>query len=319
MWLYLKTFLPNLKEINFKFLKRGCNSMKENIYYHKSLIRFTFIIIFLVFLLLNTIFFSYFFLGKSLSFIQQKTDIILEISTWVSKFEIDPLISRFKSIDWVVSVDYISWEKSLDDFKLSHQSLVWIIEKYNIDNPLPDVIEIRLQNIEASTIARSIIREGKYSDVINQDNMAVYDKQQEKIIKFSKYLLIMFYVWLVCFISFLILYFIIIKNTFSRIVSYHIYQIKILKNFWASFFSIRFPYFLESFYFSFFWFISSFFISLFLFYLFLISMWIGIESLDGSLIFSFIINLISYFLFILFLILTLSWFVSVLTTKKYLY
>ena len=313
MWLYFKTFFLALAEIDFKFLNKVYSLMRENIFYHKSIVRFTFFIIFLVFLIQNTFFFTYFFLNESFNFIQEKTDIILELRTWISKYEIDPLIDRFNDIEWVSSVNFVSWVKSLNDLTLNHPSLVWIIEKYDIDNPLPDIIEIRLQNMEASTIARSIIREWKYSNVLNLDNMAIYDKQQEKVIKFSEYLMIVFYIWIVCFLSFLILYFLILKNTFSRVVNYHVYQIKILKNFWASFLFIRFPYF-----FSFIWFISSFIISLFLFYLFIIIIWIDIANLNAGIIVGFIQYTVTYFLSILLFIWVSSCFISFLTTRLYL-
>lgn len=284
MWIW--KLMSFFWEINFDFIKRVLLLTVENIINHKRKVAFSIFLFVLFFLVQNTIFLSYFFLDKSISFLENKSDIILELKQWVSKFEIDPLIERLKNLKWVEIVKFTSSQQSLEEFSKSHPSLISVIKKYNIENPLPDTIEVISGWIEAKSSILNIVKEEKYLRFINQNEIQLFNEQHYKVLNLLEHLSTIFLFWAIIYIIVYIAYFIILTKVITSVIRMNLFKIRILISFWGSYLYICFPYILEFFYYSLFWFVLSLFLSVLTFPFTVSLVWNSVLDINNDIFFT---------------------------------
>lgn len=137
-------------------------------------------ILFLVLLLIISqiiISLSYFSVNKIIIWLQ-KIDITLEINESAKESEISAIITKLKNINWVVWIEHKKSKDSLKEFKKNNPWITSFIERYNIKNPIPDILVLKINDISAGNTIFSMIKLDEYSKTINQQDLDINNKQQ---------------------------------------------------------------------------------------------------------------------------------------------
>lgn len=124
--------------------------------------------------------FAYFSVNKIIKW-TQNLDIILEIDNKANKSAIDVVITKIKNIDWVIWIEHKKATASLDELKKDNPWTTSFIERYDIQNPIPDVLLVKINNALAGQKILSLAKLDEYSKVFNQQALVSNNKQEALI------------------------------------------------------------------------------------------------------------------------------------------
>jgi len=118
------------------------------------------VIIFNILVMINIIAHS------AISDIGSKIDFTIYLKDNVNPYEAQEMVSEIKSISGVKKVEFISKEVAFETFKKNHPDTADFFQKYNLKNPLPPSIHILAENPEYYSYIEKLIKEGKYSSLL---------------------------------------------------------------------------------------------------------------------------------------------------------
>jgi len=252
---------PTLKEE----FKKWFSLFKENISFHKEKVFFLSVLLILIFFIQN-IFFGFFLVWKnSVNFVEKKSDLIVEINSWVSDYELKWLKNQIKDFNWVEAIFYSSPENELKIFSENHPSMKSFLDRKNLKNPLPWYLEIYSENIFSTKEILNFLKQEKFSYFINQSDIILNEDLNNRMDKISDFVYFISAFFIILFSLFFIFLIFILFSILHISIYSHREEIKKEKFWWEKIFSIKLPYFIEASIFS----LLSFIISVILFFWFL--------------------------------------------------
>ncbi len=103
--------------------------------------------IFIIALVLSTLSLAIivsFLTEEAITIVNTKLDFSIEVKDNVPLDQVQPLIHELDILPYVVSVNYISKNQALENFRKEHPELPDFLETYNISNPLPATLRISI-------------------------------------------------------------------------------------------------------------------------------------------------------------------------------
>lgn len=250
--------------------KKWFSLFKENFFQHKEKIFFLSLLLTLIFFIQNI--FIWFFLvwNNSIKLIEKKSDLVVEVNSWVSDYELEWLKKQIKNFNWVEKIIYSSPKEELEKFWKNHPSIKNFLDRKKIKNPLSWYLEVYSENIFSTKKILEFLKQEKFSYFINQSDIILNENLNSRIDKVSDFVRFISTFFMILFsLLFVFLLFILFSILHISIYS-HRKEIKKEKFWWEKIFAIKLPYFIEASIFS----IVSFIISVILFFWFLF--WIKI-------------------------------------------
>ena len=207
---------------------------------------------------------------NSVNFIEKKSDLVVEVNSWISDYELEWLKNQIKNFDWVEKIFYSSPKNELKIFWEKHPSIKNFLDRKKIKNPLPGYLEIYSENIFSTKKILKFLKQEKFSYFINQWEIILNTDLNERINKISDFVYFISVFFIILFSLFFIFLIFILFSILHISIYSHRAEIKKEKFWWERVFAIKLPYFIEAVWFS----LISFLISLILFSWFLF--WIKI-------------------------------------------
>lgn len=239
-------FFKSFREINLKFIQRVFHSaiigIKRNVLISISSVFFITIIL----VLLHMSFAIQFLAQESLTQLNKKLDIIVELDEGVDAFEIEPLIKQIKEMRTVDSVIYVDKSDALNTFLKKHKNIKFFIDKYKINNPLPSTLEITTSVIKDQENILDILQSDKYKDIVNQTKVnadIVFDERRTLLTRFNEIIHFFSYSFVLLFLCITTM---VIFNATASVIYHRKTEIEIMLLVGATPLFVRAPYILEA-------------------------------------------------------------------------
>ena len=147
---------------------------------------------------------------------------------------------------WVVS-KYVSKDDAWSGMALKNPQLIENFQKYQIDNPLPNILYVMFQNDKQFQATNDVLK--KYSFMVDKTenidwkNLDDQKERSKNVINLTNFVSNVMY-GLIIIIGWIIVYFIIlwIQVTFQNFYS----QIEVEKLIWTPYFTIKIPFFVQT-------------------------------------------------------------------------
>ena len=227
------------------FSKRVLQMTWQGIRRNKILSLATVFVLSLIVLVFNITFAVNYLSNQSIKQVSQKIDIIVWIKDSTSSFEIEAIKNDLQNLPETKEVVYTSKEKALTTFQVDNPEVYTFIKQYRLDNPLPASLGIVARNIEDNLKILDFIKQERYQEIINTDeikNNTEERERTEKVISITRFI----YQSGQYLVGLFFLVFVFITlNTVNMIINRRAREILIMRLVGAKYAFIRFPFILE--------------------------------------------------------------------------
>lgn len=238
--------------INPHFLNKKKNMIKilklslSNIWRNKVLSLATIFVMAIIIFIFNTILAINFISQDTLNSLGEKIDLIVYLKETSTTDDIKTLTDDIKTLEGVINVTYTSKESALTELTNSHPDLTLAFDKYNIENPLPQSINITTSHPSFHKNINEFLQQEKYSRVlsdINAQDNNIINSVSENLINLTGFAEQILF-WLI--ITFLIGGSLIIINAIQITIFNRKKEIEVMKIVGATRNYIRLPFIIES-------------------------------------------------------------------------
>ncbi len=183
--------------------------------------------------------------SKAIASVEDKVDVSVYFKSTVSESEILNARYRLESLSEVESVNYISRNEALDNFKKQHANDPLILESLEQleTNPLGATLVVKAKSIEYYPRIMTFLEDPAYDDLIQdknyEDNKEVIDKLNDLSDRIQR-------IGIIISVVFIIIAVLIIFNTIRINIYTHREEIGIMKLVGASNWFVRAPFLVES-------------------------------------------------------------------------
>ncbi len=218
----------------------------KNIWRNKVISIATIFVIAIIIFIFNTILAVNYIAKDSVTELGKKIDIIIYLTQGTEQEDIDKLSQDLIKLEGVENISYTSKENALKELTQAHPDLSIAFDKYNIENPLPQSINISTIHPKYHQAIFTHLEQEKYSrillDINNEDN-SIIDKVSKNLISLTSFAE-QIMIWLLA--TFIIGGALIIINAIHITIYNRKKEIQVMKMVGASHAFIKLPYILEA-------------------------------------------------------------------------
>lgn len=132
-------------------------------------------------LLLQIVIFLSIGVQGGLDLLRERTDLRLQIRATATDAQIQDLIQNVRQLPYIDDVVYITREQAYERAQKRDPTLVDFLIKFNIDNPFPDTLGVRLNRLQDFRLFLDFLRQPVFSAVVDPTFLTDTTGQQEQV------------------------------------------------------------------------------------------------------------------------------------------
>jgi cell division protein FtsX len=123
------------------------------------------------------------FLGAAAvqSFLLSHSDLKLEVRADANRGEVQRLFSTILGLPYVERAAYITREQALASLRVEDPALAAFFEKFKIENPLPDTINVTLKSLSDYPLLSALLSEERWQQVVDSALLSTITHQEERV------------------------------------------------------------------------------------------------------------------------------------------
>ena len=177
----MQFFKDFISQFDTVFFKRATKSAYNNIVRNPVISLSSVLVLTLILVLFHVTIALKFFAGESLTALNKKVDLIIEVQEDIEYYQVESMIERVKILKGVEEVTFVDKKEALISFLERHPNIQNFLTKYKLKNPLPSTIEIVTTEAQQLKAVIQILKESQYQDLITQAKLDTDLNQKERI------------------------------------------------------------------------------------------------------------------------------------------